>query len=172
MSMIPEGNESKITKVAVAVDFSEHSADAMDVGIAFASTAGITEIVCLHVYNIPSGYYKTGKSYEQFAEVMKKNAERNYQEFIGQFDLMGLTVTPLFVLHKNTEKGIKETVDKEQIDLVIMATLGRSAGAAIVMGSPMEKLICMTNVPLVAVKKKGAGLSFLEALLKQVKFGE
>ena len=81
--MIPEGNESKITKVAVAVDFSEHSADAMDVGIAFASAASIAEIVCLHVYNVPSGYYKTGKCYEQFAEVMKKNAEQNYQEFIS-----------------------------------------------------------------------------------------
>ncbi|MCH7731479.1 MAG: hypothetical protein IIB44_03035 [Candidatus Marinimicrobia bacterium] len=81
-------------------------------------------------------------------------------------------MTPLFVLHKNTEKGIKETVGKEKIDLVIMAMLGRSASAAILMGRAMEKLICMTNVPLVAVKKKGTGLSFPEALLKQTKFGE
>ena len=63
-------------------------------------------------------------------------------------------------------------MNKEQIDLLIMATLGRSASAAILMGSVTEKLIWITNVPLVAVKKKGAGLSFLEALLKQAKFGE
>jgi len=169
--IIPEGTEAKITKILVAVDFSEHSADAMEVAIAFASASGMPEIYCLHVYDVPMGYYETGRSYEEFSQIMLHNVEKDYQKFMTQFDLKGISVTPLFLLDKHPDKAIQETIDKENFDLVILGAWGRTSGAAMVMGSVVEELIAITHVPLLAIKDKAEGLNILKALFKRAKFG-
>ena len=165
--MIPEGNEAKFTRVLVALDFSKNSEDAMDVAIAFASAAK-AELVCLNVYSVPAGYYKTGKSHEQFSEILKKNSEENFKKFISKLDLKGLSPKPLFVESKSSPKAIMEVVDKEKIDLLVLGAKGRSSSAAVLLGSVTEKLIWATKIPLLAVKKKGAGMGLLDVLLKEM----
>ena len=164
---VPEGSEAWYTNILVPVDFSENSSDAVDVAVAFAlASKGIKEIHCLHVYNVPIGYYKTGKSYEEFAEIMKGHAEKNYREFIKNIDLKGLSATPIFKLEKKAGEGIQEVVKEREKCIVIIGARGRRAGAGILLGSVAEYLIKTTTAPLLAVKKKGTGLSILDALLK------
>jgi len=174
---VPEKSNAWFTNILVPVDFSDNSLDAMktavDIGVAATE---IQEINCLHVYSVPTGYYKTGKSYEQFAEIMKGHAEKNYRDFIKKVDLKGLTAVPTFKLEEKNYKGIKdmaeecrgiEDVVKEcGISLIIIGTRGRKAGAGVLLGSVAEKLIETTTTPLLAIKKKGTGMSFLEALLE------
>jgi nucleotide-binding universal stress UspA family protein len=164
---VPEGSKAWFTNILVPVDFSENSLDAMEtaVDIGLAAT-GIAEIYCLHVYSVPMGYYKTGKSYEQFAEIMKGHAERHYEEFIKKVDLKGLQAVPIFKLEKKESKGIEEVIQERGISLVILGARGRKAGAGVLLGSVTEYLIETTTVPLMAVKKKGTGMSLLDALLK------
>jgi nucleotide-binding universal stress UspA family protein len=164
--ILPHQSNPKISKILVPIDCSENSADAMEVGIAFAAAAGIPEIICLIVYCLPLGYYKTGKSEEQFADIMRKNSEENYSNFIKQFDLKGVSVTPQFVLDKNTVKGIQDAIKREEINLVAMGARGRSTSSAVLIRSVTEKLIKTTNVPIIAVKKKGVNMKFIEALFK------
>ena len=164
--VLPHQSKTAISKILVPIDFSKNSADAMDVGIAFAAAAGITEIICLHVYSLPLGFYKTGKSEEEFAEIMRRNAEGDYTDFIKQINLKGLSVVPRFVLAKKTVKAICDTVNREGINLIAIGSRGRSNAAAVLLGSITEKLIMRTNIPIIAVKKKGANMKFLEALLK------
>jgi nucleotide-binding universal stress UspA family protein len=134
--------------------------------VAFASASGMRELHCLHVYAVPAGYYKTGKSYEQFAEIMRGHAEKNYGEFIKKVDLKGITATPIFKLEKKEYKGIEEVIEEHDIDLIILGARGRKAGVGVLLGSVTEHLIRTTTIPLLAVKKKGTGMSLLEALLK------
>ena len=162
--LVPQGNKAKISKVLVAVDFSEHSSDAIDIGIAYASAAGLSEIHCLHAYNVPMGYYKTGKSFEAFAEIMHQNAAALFEEYITGFDLKGLKVKPMFVLNEHPEAAIQDAVHKEHFDLLVLGSRGRSTGAAVLLGSVTEKLLWSTAHPLLAVKKKGTGLKVLEVL--------
>lgn len=164
--VVPEGTESSISKILVPVDFSEHSANALDIAVAFATARGISNIQCLHVYQLPLGYYKTGKTEEEFAEIMRRNAQESYQKFISGIDLKGILVTPEFVLHKNLIKAIRGVIEKEQIDMIVIGARGRNAGAGVLLGSVTEDLIFSTHVPLIAVKKKGTGITFLEALFK------
>ncbi|MCD6354833.1 MAG: universal stress protein [Prolixibacteraceae bacterium] len=164
--VLPHQSKTAISKILVPIDFSKNSADAMDVGIAFAAAAGITEIICLHVYSLPLGFYKTGKSEEEFAEIMRRNAEGDYTDFIKQINLKGLSVAPRFVLAKKTVKAICDTVNREGINLIAIGSRGRSNAAAVLLGSITEKLIMRTNIPIIAVKKKGANMKFLEAILK------
>jgi nucleotide-binding universal stress UspA family protein len=163
---IPEGTAPRFTNILVPTDFSENSMDAMEVSVAFASSSGTPEIHCLHVYDVPVAYYKTGKSYEEFAEIMKGYAEKNYREFIKKVDLKGITATPIFKLEKKEYKGIDEVVEEHDIDLLIVGARGRKAGAGVLLGSVTEHLIQTTTIPLLAVKRKGTGMSLLDALLK------
>ena len=162
--VVPQDKTAAIHKVLVSVDFSENSEDAIDVGIAYASAAGLSEISCLHAYSVPLGYYKTGKSSEEFAEIMLKNAESQFETFIKKFDLKGLTAKPVFVLNPSPEEAIEKTVQSGHYDLLVLGSRGRSTGAAVLLGSVTEKLLWSTKVPLLAVKKKGTGLKVLEAL--------
>lgn len=164
---VPEGSKAWFTNILVPVDFSDNSFDAMETAVAIGLAAtGINEINCLHVYSVPMGYYKTGKSYEQFAEIMKGHAEKHYVDFINKVDLKGLTVVPIFKLEKKEYRGIEEVIEERGISLVVIGARGRKAGAGVLLGSVTEHLIEATTIPLIAVKKKGTGMSLLDALLK------
>ena len=164
---VPEGSKAWFTNILVPVDFSDNSFDAMETAVPIGLTAtGIKEIYCLHVYSVPMGYYKTGKSYEQFAEIMKDHAEKHYGEFIKKVDLKGLAAVPIFKLEQKEYKGIEEVIEERGISLVVIGARGRKAGAGVLLGSVTEHLIEATTIPLIAVKKKGTGMSILDALLK------
>ncbi|MFO8163947.1 MAG: universal stress protein [Desulfatiglandales bacterium] len=164
---VPEGTTTWFTNILVPVDFSENSADAAEAAVALAKVSeGIEQITFLHVYNVPLGYYKTGKSYDQFAEIMKGHAEKSYAEFIKKIDLNGLTAVPLFHLEKNASKGIEDVIAARERCLVVIGARGRRAAAGVLLGSVAEHLINTTTSPLLAVKKKGEGMSILDALLR------
>jgi nucleotide-binding universal stress UspA family protein len=175
--LIPEGAKPSFSNILVPTDFSENSTDAMDVAVAFASAKGIREIHCLHAYHVPIGYYKTGKSFEQFAEIMKGHAEKNYKNFlqtevcqVGSVcqikDLKGIKVKPLFKLEKKAAKAIEEEVKNLNIDLLVIGARGRHAGAGVLLGSVTEHQIRTTTIPILAVKKKGTGMNILDVILQ------
>jgi nucleotide-binding universal stress UspA family protein len=162
---VPEGAQPLYKNVVLATDFSNHSLDALDVTGAFTGSAGLDTFTCLHVYNVPAGYYKTGKSYEQFAAIMEKNAT---DQFMAQLRLVNLQkVNPHLelILHRYPEEKIISYVNQHAADLLVMGARGRAGGAAILLGSVTEQVIRKVSVPLLAVKKKGAGLDLLEAIL-------
>jgi nucleotide-binding universal stress UspA family protein len=163
---IPEGAEPRITKVLVPVDFSEYSADALDVAIAFASASTLPDILCLHVYEVPVGYYKSGNTYEDFAEILRQGAEKTYRRLLSRFDLKGVSVTPLIKLAPDPSWAIRELVVEKCVDLLVVGARGRTVAAAVLLGSVTERLLRSTDVPLLAVKKKGEGLGLLDALLE------
>jgi nucleotide-binding universal stress UspA family protein len=175
--LIPEGAKPALTNILVPTDFSENSVDAMDVAVAFAAAGGVPQISCLHTYSVPAGFHKTGKTYEEFAEIMKGHAEKNYQNFLSieicreetvceLRNLKEVTVRPIFKLDKKPAKAIEQMIKENQIDLLIMGARGRKAAAGVLLGSVTEHQIMRSSIPVLAVKKKGAGMSLLDALLK------
>lgn len=165
--IVPEEyKEASYSKILVPVDFSEYSDNAFDAALAFAKAASINQIVPVHVYHVPTGYHKSGKSYEEFAEIMKHNAEEKFSNFIEKFDLGPVAVDPMFVLNENTVKGIMEAQGSVGADLIVLSTRGRTTGASMIMSSYAEKIIKESSVPVLAVKEKGAGLNFVKALLE------
>ena len=104
---------------------------------------------------------------EQFAEIMKHNAEKEYESFINKIDSRGLTIKPIFELAKKKNAETVEAIIKnDNVDLISIGSRGRSASAAILLGSMTEHLIWSVQVPIIAVKKKGANMHLIEAILK------
>ncbi|HHP7242780.1 MAG TPA: universal stress protein [Cyclobacteriaceae bacterium] len=164
--IIPQDSDHSIESILVPIDFSEFCANALELAVNLAIAYGISVIHCLHVFRLPIGYYKTGKSQAEFTEIMKKNARVDYERFIRNIDLKGVKLEPIFMMQEKPYKAIQSMVEKNEIDLVVLGARGRNAGAGLLLGSVTENIIQNVQVPIFAVKKKGTGLSFLEVLLK------
>lgn len=164
---VPQAAPPAIRRVLVPVDFSAHAADAVDVAAAFARAAGLSELHLLHVYGLPVG---TDRYYETFTLSVRQRAEDAYQTFMTDLDLHGLTPVPHFVLGDDVPEAIARAALQREADLLVIGTRGRSPSAALLLGSVAEQLVRQVEVPLVAVKQKGATLKLLDALLERSPF--
>lgn len=163
--VIPEGSKTGYERIMLATDFSDHAEDALDVATAFAKAEGIDSIDGIHVFSLPLGYYKTGKSEQEFTDIMQKNALSQYEDWIKGQDLKDIHIRFESVRGKKTEQTILEKIREKDSDLLVVATRGRSTGAAILLGSITEELIGRSHIPILAVKRKGTGMDLLEAIL-------
>ncbi|WP_022669395.1 universal stress protein [Desulfospira joergensenii] len=163
--IVPRGRKALLGKILVAVDFSDHSLNALEVGSAFAKAAGLDHIHILNNYNVPTGHHKTGKTYEEFADIMLENAKSKLRESLSKVDLKSIGIKPFFKKSDDIVKGIQEFSVNMGAHLIVVGARGRSGDiAAILLGSITEGLIRKLDRPLLAVKKKGEGLNILEAI--------
>ncbi len=166
--IIPEGAKPKADKVLVPIDFSNYSKLALEQTIDFAVKNGsIPEIVCQNVYMVPAGYHYTGKTYKEFAEIMKKNAEEDYAKFMKKIDPRGIKITAEYSLdtNDNLASDIYDLAEKINPDFVIIGAKGRTAAAAIFLGSLAEKMVNENmNHPLLVVRFKGKNAGLFESL--------
>ncbi len=165
--VVPEQTPQRLRTLLVPVDFSEHAQAALDVAVMLAQAGEIPQIKCVHAYRVPTGYYKTGKSYEEFAAIMEGLARDECTEFLGRADLKGVEVIPVFKLYKRVYLAIREISRDHPVDLVIVGARGRKSAAGSMLGSVTQRLIRKTQIPLLAVKQKGEGMSFLDCLLEK-----
>lgn len=163
--ILPENTPPDLSSVLVAVDFSDHCKNALDVGSAFAKAAGLDTLNLVNVCQVPGGYKKTGKSYAEFGKIMIGNARMRLRRFIPTADLKELKISPSYAVSGNIAEGIRRYADKLDSRLVVVGARGRSGDlAAILLGSVTEGLIRTLKKPLLAVKHKGEGLGIFQAL--------
>lgn len=170
--IVPEGGEnnlkdlSKDKKVIVPADFSKHSSLALEHAIEIATISKTkVEIICQHVYSVPIGYHYSGKSHEEFAEILKQNAEKYYDSFIKNVDAKGIKITPVCTLDEDDD--LVENIYKLALDIdadgIIFGAKGISAVSALFLGSIAEKMIKLdTKFPLMVVRRKGENANILD----------
>lgn len=162
---IPESKMPGSKKILVAVDFSDHSMMALKTAIKLAESGEIT-VHCLHIYSVPIGYHSTGKTYDEFSEIMRVNAEKEFKRFSKALDAE-LDLKCVLLEKTSPAEVIYEECKSGNYDLVIMGSKGQSAGSVMLLGSTSEKLIrmnyaCMSWI----VKIKDEYIGFFKALSK------
>lgn len=165
---VPENAKPDFRKILIPIDFSEYSKRAIERAIAVAKREKDIEIICLNIYDLPKGYLQSGKSPEEFAEIMQENAQRRYNHFIKKFDFEGIKVTPRYQLDRNNVKAkiISNIALVEDANLIVMGSRGRTNMAAALLGSTTEKLLLHNlTIPMLILKKKEQNLGFFNALL-------
>lgn len=167
--IVPEFSPAKLDIMLVPSDFSEYSKDALEEAIMIASKHGNVEIVCQNVFSVPSGYHFTGKSYEEFTEIMRMHAEINYKKFIRKIDTKGIKITPIYTQDSNDDVA-KEIVSKAKevgADGIIIGAKGRTAATALFIGSIAERLIRSNDeIPLLVTRPKGKNAGILDYILE------
>lgn len=166
--MVPEFSVPKISKIMVPVDFSKKSAMALAVGMDIRGVFG-AELVIQNTYRVPVGYHASGKTYEEFANIMKGHAEENAKAFLSKNGVSPAQVQLTFSLDDENEPADKiyQKAQALKADLVVIASRGRTGIASVLLGSVADKM-CQndTDIPLLIIKDKNENMGVLEALLR------
>lgn len=165
---VPENPPKSIKKIMVPVDFSKNAAHALTHGYNI-STKSQAEIVVQNTYSVPSGYHKTGKSFDEFADIMKDHAQKDFEKFLKENDIEKGRIKCLLTLEKeyDTAKTTYLAAKKEKADLLIMGSKGRTKAASFLLGSKSDKMTRQADdIPLLVVKNKRDNMDFFKALLK------
>lgn len=148
-------------RVLVTTDFSNESKAVCSQVRALAelAPAGKLEVVLLYVLETPVLFDTSdlGVSYTQIDRVMEEataSGEEKIAEF-AQTELSGLPVTTVVKRARGQiHEEIAETAKEAGVDMIVIATHGRTGFQRLVLGSIAEKVIRVSSVPVLVVPIK------------------
>lgn len=156
-----------IKNVLVPIDFSKHSVISLNLVLKMKEHAGVN-IHFSHLYNVPIRFYKTGKTHEEFAEIMKGHAMNDMNQFLRENNVKD-DYSCEYILSDDQPKAnlIYEHAHDSEMDMILMGSRGRTTSSALLIGSIVEKVLLLdSDIPILVVKDRGENMGFLEALLK------
>ena len=145
----------RIEKILVPVDFSEHSARALEMAIDLAKAFG-AGIQLLHCYQIqPFGISPYGIALpEGFDSEVRQAAELRVDEWRGKVLLEGIEVE-VRLSSRFPSLEISETASEIGADLIVMGTRGLSGIKHVLLGSVAERTLRLAPCPVLTVKASG-----------------
>ena len=164
--IVPEKEEYSMKKIMVCNDFSKNAMLTFQKAIDLAEQTEGCEVNSVHFYSIPSGYTSTGTTKLQMSNIMKKNAEANFEKQLAQIDTKNQEI--VFKAMMQTDKSaemVKKVVRKFDYDMLMIGSKGRTFAASIFLGSFAEKVIMKgIKTPLYICKQARETLGILEAI--------
>jgi nucleotide-binding universal stress UspA family protein len=137
----------KFSKILVAVDGSEHSMNAADYAISFAIKYN-SQLVLLHVIPVDLGLF--GYSPPSIEEMKKVG-----QVFLDKIKLEALEIDKniqaktKLIASPSVVGGIVDFADKENIDLIVVGTKGRSGLKKLLLGSVASGIVNYAHCPVI-----------------------
>ncbi|MFY0600500.1 MAG: universal stress protein [Cyclobacteriaceae bacterium] len=166
--ILPKNKKLTFNNFLVPTDFSEYSRNAMDKAVSLARRAGAeTKLTVQNVYQVPTGYHYAGKSFDEFGQIMKENAEKDHNRFMTHFDTSGININSIYSLDKDDDLigMIVKEAKKNHSDLIIVGAKGRTATVALFIGSKAERLVQINeDVPMLVIRPKGKGAGLFDYL--------
>lgn len=143
-----------ITKILCPIDFSEASYKALQAADGLASQYS-SELYLLHVV-LPIPTFTAGIESPQFdvpsyEHGLMSSAEKSLQEVAEQKISKGLRVHPMVVLGDPADQ-IVHIAMKENVEVIVIATHGRTGWRHLVFGSVAEKVIRLSPCPVLVVR--------------------
>jgi len=144
-----------IKKILCPTDFSEPSYEAIKTAGELAFHFG-SELCLLHVVSpipvIPmgGGTVFNVPLYEQELEAFSK---RSLEEIINQMEWRGMKVR-LIVLRGNPADEIVRIAEEEMVELIVIATRGRTGFDRIIFGSVAEKVVRSAPCPVLTISRR------------------
>lgn len=153
-----------LERVLVPVDFSKHSLLALQSAMQLQRLHTHLEVKCLHIYEIPTGYSKSGKSREEFGQIMLENAKMGYDRFLQRAHLSGIDC--VYRLKEQTAaQMILSEAENQKASMIVLGSKGQTDSAVLFLGSVTEKLLSRnTHFPVWVVKMKDENIDLLKAI--------
>lgn len=169
ITLVPPTLADEINTLLVPIDFSKNSFMALEHALQLAKKRPEIKIHALHIYKIPSGYFKTGLTVDEFSEELIKAVKVRLKKFLSDKKIDENSFTMHYKLQKNDSIPymINRFSFSNQVDAVIMGSRGRNTLSSFVLGSITEALIDRDQyLPLIIVKNKGRSMKLWDALLE------
>ena len=163
--IVPANAPTDVRKPMVAVDFSEYSRYASEIGIALAGASDGDRPVLLHLSQIHRGYQWGSFSEDDLIAYNDAHARFKMNEFCLGLGRPKESYSTAVHHHESVPFGILDYVRENGIDCIVAGCRGRDALSAMLLGSDIEQILAHSPVPVFAVKAKGTGRRFIEGLL-------
>ena len=147
-------------KILFPTDFSKTAANAFIYALQLADHFK-AEIITLHVYDLPKGNYLDYYDYMTGAiEVLDLTIFQNYKDVVPQLrkiaEQYNLEHVPVSHIIDNNDfiSSIRNIIEKDKIDYVVMGTKGTGNAEAFFVGSFAEKAIRKVGIPVLLIPEK------------------
>lgn len=156
-----------INTICCPVDFSLESKRALKNAITLAHRFK-AKLIVLSVYDAPE-FYSLSHRIDVTEEVasIRNVHEREFNEFIGEFNFEGIDLSLDIVQGEPAEQIISES-KKHKADLVVIGTTGKSGISKILMGSVTEKVIPQIPCPFITLKQEDLIVLELESKIRSI----
>lgn len=146
----------KLNRILLPTDFSDYAGAATKYACAFAEQFA-AELHLLHVLEVhlsATPAFGMGLVLPKYIEVSRQAAEKAFQEMLDPKWTEKQKVVTALVQGPPFLEIIRYAREKE-IDMIIMATHGRSGLAHVLMGSVAEKVVRKAPCPVLTVRPEG-----------------
>jgi nucleotide-binding universal stress UspA family protein len=144
--------------ILAPTDFSEYSKKAVTSALELAKQFG-ARLTILHVVEPPpypvEGYVPPSVS-ATFLEDLERQTTQDLAQFVPEAEASGLQVVRLVVVGTPYRKII-ETAEAEQVDLIVMATAGRTGFSHLLLGSIAERVVRTATCPVLTMRPHAEG---------------
>ena len=141
-----------LQKILVPTDFSDLSQQALEFGLSLADTFRAKHYL-MHVWELPmTGSLLPPEPYPESVLTEEQTAgEEHLTKITNELRASGFDVEPLFVFGKPYMEIVKAAADLG-IDLIVLASHGRSGVSHLLLGSVAEKVVRLAPCPVFTVK--------------------
>lgn len=167
VSVIPEYLPDRLNKVLVPVDFSENSVMALQRTNFFSDKFPELQTLTLNGYEVPAGYSKIGKSFDEFSEIMRENAIQEMEKFLKKYQLEIKNHSAHYTRCKDSHlpSALYQFAVANNVDAIVIGSRGRDSLSSFILGSVTEGLIEHDQyMPLIIVKSKKDHLGVMDAI--------
>ena len=147
---------SQFSKILVAIDFSPHSAKALEVAMGLAKTFS-ARIHLVHAYHLPPlvGMPDEIAIPPDFWTGVRDAAARKLEKAAQKVKAAGLPVETHLVEFAPSD-AVVEIAKKTKVDLIVMGTRGLTGLKHALLGSVAERTLRLAPCPVLTVKEEGA----------------
>ena len=147
--------------ILAPTDFSEYSKNAVVSALALARTFG-AKLTILHVMELPpSPAYSVAGSvppavyatWPKLLEELERQATQELAQLVPEAASSDVDVVRRVAVGSPRGKII-DTAEAEQVDLIVMATAGRSGFSRLIMGSVAERVIRTATCPVLTIRPR------------------
>ena len=141
-----------LQKILVPTDFSDLSQQALEFALSLADRFR-AKVYLMHVWELPmTGSLLPPEPYPESVLTEEQTAgEEHLTKVANELKASGFDVEPLFVFGKPYMEIVKAAADLG-IDLIVLASHGRSGVSHLLLGSVAEKVVRLAPCPVFTVK--------------------
>jgi universal stress protein A len=143
----------EIHHILAPTDFSDHSKKALDYAVGLAEKFA-AKLLLLHVVEIPpypvEGYAPPSLA-ATFLEDLERQATEELARWLPEGAPQNVEVTRAVTIG-SPYRTILETAEAEGVDLIVMATIGRTGISRLVMGSVAERIVRHATCPVLTIR--------------------
>ena len=153
----------KVKEILAPTDFSELSKQGIRYALEMARDSG-AEVVVYHVIDLGEEQPERREFVGQYHDMLEDN-RRVLDKFLGESfaDCINLVEVRRLVEFGRSFKNIVEIADQENVDIIVMATHGRTGLDHVILGSVAEKVVARSSRPVLVIpalaRAKGAALA-------------